>query len=95
MQSFSYTLIYLSIQKALDQFPDGRYEVRNEVSYFFLIHSDSQRFQLIIKLLCLLRQLVWINIQLAQLQKQIYDLGYLLICQSNSHLLSCLTHQIC
>ena len=75
MQSFSYTFIYLLIQKALDQFPDGRYEVRNEVSYFFLIHSDSQRFQLIIKLLCLLRQLVRINIQLAQLQKQIYDLG--------------------
>ena len=75
MQSFSYTFIYLLIQKALDQFPDGRYEVRNEVSYFFLIHSDSQRFQLIIKLLCLLRQLVRINIQLAQLQKQIYDLS--------------------
>ena len=54
MQSFSYTFIYLLIQKTLDQFPDGRYEVRNEVSYFFLIHSDSQRFQLIIKLLCLL-----------------------------------------
>lgn len=69
MQSFSYTFIYLSVQKALNQFPDGRYKVRNEVSYFFLIHSDSQRFQLIIKLLCLLRQLVRINIQLAQLQK--------------------------
>ena len=39
MQSFSYTFIYLLIQKALDQFPDGRHKIRNEISYLFLFHS--------------------------------------------------------